>query len=429
MSLFSKSGGSVYFLKKLRLVQCQINVICLGEIMNTKKNNLDYLFTIAFFVLITGTAFVEFLPRNEILNIIYIYFSWKIIHNILEKRQLTFSKLSIFIVIFCLVSSIWSLNSISTIKESIKLFIITMIAVYLTNKYNIKVLFRLIFISGFIITISSFMVILILPERGIDQISHIGAWMGVFNHKNSLGNSIAFYFLISMFLLSFTKKKISRLIILGVCVLQLILIFYSQSTTSLVLVIIEISLFVVFLIYRFIKNRYLKAIYSVNIFGLTIIGALIIIINLVSILNLFGKDLTLTGRNVIYRAAIDLISERWLLGYGYRALIDSDNLYYELFLSKIGFTVGSLHNGFLEATANIGVFGIVFIIIALFNYFYKALKVPKREILNFYPLVFFVYLIVLNFTESAFIGSANSLIWVFFVLTQVYLAKLQTKQL
>jgi exopolysaccharide production protein ExoQ len=391
--------------------------------MNKIVNRLDGIVSVLFFILLSSSAFEEWVPKHLFLYIVYLYFYSRISLFLFNGRNFNISKTSLIVALFCLISSLWSKYPLLTFTESIHLVSQTIIIMFISNIFNIKNVFKLLLISGLIIILSSFCTIIMFPEIGINQgISHYGLWEGVFSHKNNLADTLVFYVLIFLFFHCMVNKIAHHLILLIINCMAMFLIYKSGSTTGFVLLIIVIFSLLLFLIYSIIKNIYLKTSITLCILTVFLLILIIIVSNISDILKFFGKDLSFTGRDIVWQAASELIGEKWLVGYGYKGtFVEGSNFYYK-FVTKVGFSVGSLHNGYLEVLSYIGILGGVIVFLSFIIYIIRSIKIIKKApMLYYFPLTFLLYLIVLNGTESSFLRSGNDLDWSFFVYTQLFL--------
>jgi len=74
---------------------------------------------------------------------------------------------------------------------------------------------------------------------------------------------------------------------------------------------------------------------------------------------LMGKDATLTGRTDLWPYVLDFISQRPLLGWGYRSFWQVDNPLAADLWKKLGWSPPHAHNGYLELLMDVGYVGSV----------------------------------------------------------------------
>lgn len=399
-----------------------------------KKTSIWYYMDSVFFVILvmmlSWTAFNELLPKRPILLLVYAYFIFKIvIELLLMKNKMVVSISSLIVIIFCFISLFWSEIPTMTFIYAFYLLIESLIMMYMANEYKLKHVFKLTFIAGIIIALLSYAVAILMPSLGIDYGKHYGAWKGIFTHKNNLASVMVFYIIIGLYLMSIVERfKIKLCIIIG-CLLQVLLIVLSQSTTGAILLILTFLLSFVILLFKAIKNYYLKVAVS-SYLTLFIIGSVITFFYyLPTLFGYFGKDTTFTGRDLIWEAGLSLIHQKWLIGYGYMGTIGGTT-FRSNFLSYINFEVGTLHSGYLESLAYIGYFGCFLIGVSLILFIVRSIRqLDTNRTFTFIPITFLLFSFILNTQESAFIGSEFGLIWGFFVYLQTVFILKKTSEI
>lgn len=97
------------------------------------------------------------------------------------------------------------------------------------------------------------------------------------------------------------------------------------------------------------------------------------------IVDLLGKDMTLTGRDYIFTACLNIFAGHPLLGYGYESSIVEDTL------SSVFIGFNTAHNSFLQLLINSGVLGIVafFAIILLALSYVRKNDKPSHRCIYF----------------------------------------------
>jgi O-antigen ligase len=112
-----------------------------------------------------------------------------------------------------------------------------------------------------------------------------------------------------------------------------------------------------------------------------------------SFLGLIGKDPTLTGRTDIWSAVIELIYEKPVLGWGYRAMWVPTDLVTMWVDKKTGeWGVPSAHNAFLEITLELGILGLIALLLMMCHAFWRGIRCCFVGLLplGLFSLVFYV---------------------------------------
>ena len=183
----------------------------------------------------------------------------------------------------------------------------------------------------------------------------ISAWKGGFLHKNGLGTFVA---LALPFVLAFEPRRRKWLTVVVIVVLAV----GSKSLTGLIGVLLGALLWTwLGVLHR--RSPQDRA----NIVVLTLPVVLLCILaawSSVSVVaDFYGKDLTLTGRTLIWDAAIDVAQERPVIGYGPGGLYSwppSDETL-EI-LNRAGFWHNHVHNGLLQVQLALGLVGLALVL-------------------------------------------------------------------
>lgn len=176
------------------------------------------------------------------------------------------------------------------------------------------------------------------------------------------------------------KLTLPSYLILALSFLSTILVNNSTGITGL-------SLILAFIIFKNLFKNY--KIFNITTYMITsIIIFLSIVIfkvqNIFSflIVDILDKDITFTGRIYIWDKALDFISLKPLLGYG------NVNFQYTS-------TVLSTHNMILGILFNVGIIGLIFLLIFLVKSFKKLWVYRKYEVSSFVSIFFFAYFIMM----------------------------------
>jgi O-antigen ligase len=280
-----------------------------------------------------------------------------------------------------------------------------------------KIIFTLKIVAFFYIFITIFSCLLI--PAAIDP--EFGTWRGIEIHKNLLGHTSLMIFTLSLFFFSESNSKISKYFSITLLFLSIAIIILSGSSTN------AIAFLVVSMIW-FIKkiDKYFFLLGSSNLFSgiisFTVISAIIILLiysnELLSLVpGLFGKDLTFTGRDVIWAFIWNEIQHKFWLGYGYGSYWIMGTSVIDLFQAYVGWLVNEAHNGFLEIMLQLGITGLSFFFFILLSFIHKIIK--TADLIAFLALV---SIIIVNFSESFIFQprSPSTLVFILFYLLTNY---------
>lgn len=267
---------------------------------------------------------------------------------------------------------------------------------------------------------------LLIPQYGTMTVPpHIGAWRGVFSHKNKLGPQMA---LSTVFLFVCRNSNIysgsQKLFFTLMMCLSATMIVLSQSTTGLLATIFMILAFFAFSTLRLNYKLLTPAVSFVM--AAAILSALYVWFNASNILGIFGKGTDLTGRDELWPAIWQSFLERPFLGYGYEAFWQGRASAAAQIWKAVGWPSPHAHNGFLEILLSVGILGgIVFLCSFLLNttQSLKLIYVTKKPY-AILPILVLLLIVINNTTESTLFLAD---IWVLYVWLSLVPATIATE--
>ncbi len=309
---------------------------------------------------------------------------------------------------YCLISFLWSAEPAETLEYGVLFAIATTVGMYFGARYSTEGILRLTAYVVFSVLVLSLVFIVALPGFGIMGEPHVGAWRGIMGHKNGLGSIAGTGLILSLYLLARSDKDSGR-IYFGFVVLCLLLLAGSQSTTA---VLATSVMLMVYFTWPLLQARGLDMmILSSAAALLLIVGVPIFLMVLPDIVQLFGKDLTLTGRLPLWQLALDSFYAKPLLGFGFGAYWITGGDYGGLRLHFLaGWAPSHIHNGWLEVALNLGLVGVGFLAVLLFNLGRLVLRLVRLTGAPEYMcvLMWLTYVLVYSGAETVFF-EVNSL--------------------
>jgi O-antigen ligase len=219
---------------------------------------------------------------------------------------------------------------------------------------------RLLAILAIIVLVACYVGIAFLPDRSIHQASDIaepalaGDWRGFFTHKNGAGAGMV----LLIFAGIFVCRAWNRLVGVGIIVFAGIFLFFTHSKSP-------INLLPVTLVLSYLLLRTRNALVA-----LALVTAVPLLLNLLSVGSvMFGpvknvvdvlmSDPTYTGRDDIWRFALDHVAQRPLFGFGFESFWGMPNLVAEWnYLEPWGYRASDAHNGYLNLAVTAGLIGL-----------------------------------------------------------------------
>jgi exopolysaccharide production protein ExoQ len=329
---------------------------------------------------------------------------WKKVIPIVLKSQLIWLFFGLIIISF-----FWSYSPELTKVRIVAMIGTMLFSLYLASRHTLKEQLQLLgWIFGITI-ISSTILAIFLPKYGLMGGVHLGAWRGIFNHKNGFGRIMVIGVIVFCLLALSVKKR--RWIFWTLTGASLMLIVLSRSSSSLVNLVILINLLAILPILRWNYIFMVPALIGISSVGIILYS--IATNNAEQIVGAFGKNLTLTGRTDFWPLVLDKIAASPWVGYGFGAFwqgLDGPSAYV---WNASAFKAPNSHNGYLDLCLDLGLIGF-FIYGTIFSTaFYKALMYIRAtgKPDSFWPILLLSYVVLSNLTESSLVIQ-NNFLWV-----------------
>jgi exopolysaccharide production protein ExoQ len=143
-------------------------------------------------------------------------------------------------------------------------------------------------------------------------------------------------------------------------------------------------------------------------------------LNLAGVLELLGRDATLTGRTELWDLLLAAVGERPWLGYGYGAFWETTATSRAIWES-IQWNPGSAHNGYVELLLGLGVVGPIVIMCSVLVSLKTAVValIKGRFLEAKWSILVTLALLVQDFNESTILQQ-NEILWVFYLTGAIY---------
>ena len=366
---------------------------------------------------------------SPFLRLIFIGIYFITVLLLLFRKQRTFSFITsnswlLLLIGLAIFSISWSAVPHIAFRKVIALIGATLFGVYLGSAYSFEQQLKIYAWTYGIAVFFSFVFALAFPRYGIMNTDAIvGAWKGIFPHKNGLGECMFTSFLTFYFLAYLNKEK--QLFFWFFCFLSVILTYFAESATAFV------SVLFIFATAQGLQRLSLKSKRSVLIILLFLISVIVLLflflLNFNTFLAVNDKDVTLSGRTVLWDTLSSFIQEKPWLGYGYGSFFSGEAREANLLWQVHGWSPVHSHNGYIQLWINLGLIGLLIFsfgyISCLFNSLFKYLVSKEPKML--WVFLFLMYSVFLNLTEVSFFTSSN--IWII-TLASIYSMKIKTNK-
>jgi O-antigen ligase len=340
------------------------------------------------------------------------------------KPGATFSGLirqPFLIAILCIAaaSTFWSVSPDQTSRRAVAVTLTTLCGAAIGARWRWAALAETLAAIFGVLAVASFLAGAFLPSIGRMSSTFPGSWRGLWLEKNIFGGEMAFALL--LFAAAGVLRPERKRLWFSLAVLAFGLIFASTSKTSLVAVTLGFAVFCLVLVVRRGGTIAVMATYAAVV-ALVALGATVLLSPDI-LLNLLGKDATLTGRTKIWAAVMRQIQQRPVLGYGYGAVWNDDSGWGPLawIIKQAGFRPDHAHNSWLEQWLGMGLWGLGAWALYYLMTMVRGIAAMFRSNGALVALPFLVVYTLTTLTESVAV-SYNDMRWVIFVAFSVRLA-------
>ncbi|MGL6244452.1 O-antigen ligase family protein [Pseudomonas sp.] len=261
----------------------------------------------------------------------------------------SFYRNNVFLLVFllCVVASIgWSHDPLLSFKRIIAMLSVVFFAGFIAYNYSLeKITFMLGCAIGVAALIGLILAVVMPSAAFVSGGIREGAFKGIFSEKNAGAriNAIAILLLLPMI------RQRNRWA-LFCSFFSLVAILLAQSATGVALIISGTVSYGYFLtLIRLRINRSQLAFLACTL--LYLLGCLFLYNNVAVLLEMAGRDPSLTDRTMIWELLGPFVDEQLLKGYGFGAFWSSPDA--DVFIRRWGY-IGNAHSGYMETLLNGG---------------------------------------------------------------------------
>lgn len=261
-------------------------------------------------------------------------------------------------------SAIWADDKGATIQTAATLCAIWVALPMIMHRLGAAETVRIVVHIIALVCITSFLLAIFVPSVGrhsgleLVQSIHAGRWRGIFAHKNSLGPWAAYGSV-----LLFTHSKMAggpRLYWWFARICAISCLIFAQSSTSIMM---AVGMFLTWILLRMSKTQSGGTLMA-YLMGSVVVASLFFYFAGDAVFELLGRDLTFTGRTIIWKLALDYLWVKPFIGHGFQSLGGPE------FLAIVQQTtqqaIPGAESGYLTLLLNLGILGFVFFFVPFF---------------------------------------------------------------
>ena len=323
------------------------------------------------------------------------------------------------------ISTIWSDISLISLRRWFRLLAgLLMVIVILTERNPYEAAATLVRRSAYLLVPLSLLCIKYFPDFGVWYTKYGEQIVaGVTLEKNTLGHLTCvsalflFWSLITFRGVGLPTTRTWRWIIDWVVLIASVyLLIVSKSSTSLAA--LFVGVFVCLLVRFQVIRSNIRSIGILALIAIFVFAVLEMLFGIVGIvIEMLGRDTTVTGRAPLWALLVDLGLQRPVLGYGYGGFWTGER--FDIVYDAFKLTIHIGHNGYLETFVEagfVGLFLLVLVIVAAFNTIKRVLLLDFDY--GVLCLALFIMILLCNVTESSF-AKPQDYLWFVFLLISV----------
>jgi O-antigen ligase len=304
----------------------------------------------------------------------------------------------ILLVAIVVVSAVWSVYPIVTLRRAAALVLTTGFGTYLAMRFPPQVAIKLIAWACGIAAIATLIVAAFDPSIVMFRQASSGGevvWRGIFGAKNAMGRAMAFAVL-TFVAASFIVRPAARFATIAAALLCGMLLFLSMSRAGWLSAAAALT-GVPFLVLLLRSKRFSPAV-RISMAALAVaIGAVLLVGLYTYGLALIGRDDSFSGRARIWDVSIRSGMKHFMTGAGYRSFWTDQGAsdVYLAYLSEDSTqSLGNGHNGYLDTWLEIGAIGLgAFLLV-----FAVALRRVARRLMHRPDATYVWFAMILSYT-------------------------------
>ncbi len=313
--------------------------------------------------------------------------------------------------VLAMASFFWSIDPMLSLRSGVYLLMNTLLVYYLVQRFTLEGILRLLMGLGVVVAVMSAVTAVLLPTYAWGKVGSQWGLQGAFIAKNVMGNVAVLLLTPALFVRSVRTGPRAIYVLVF-----LIMIALSLSVQAWAAALFCLGFAGVVALFLRLRTRDAAWLSFVTLLPL-VIGALLLATYWVDILEWLGKDVTLSGRTVIWSAVLRSVEKRPLLGWGYNAFWQGFRGESGEVLLLVHFPIAQSQNGPLEVLLGLGVAGLGLIgatLLQAARNIFRCFRLGATEAGAWYLLI--ILLTLYYSIGEAYFEQPNTLAWMLYIL-------------
>jgi O-antigen ligase len=306
-------------------------------------------------------------------------------------------------------SAAWSGSMIETTRAGTWLCSAMILGAYLGVRFTLLEHVRLVAVVLVILTVLSIALAIVEPKLGVDVGPHAGSWRGAFITKNAFGRMMAFGFA-ALLVLSLRDRVFRGPALLGLATTSALLVL-SDSRTAMMIAAILVAFAAASGRVARLKPSHGTIIWMFVIVCLGVILAAVM--TGTAARTRPGDPDLLTGRPRLWAASLLMVLRSPILGYGYQDFWNGPQDHFLAVWRVVGWSPPHAHNGFLDVTLDLGIVGLILVLLLLARiakFAWDALNADPRSPGALWACSIVLFTLLTNLTETTLLR--GNVFWV-----------------
>ncbi|WP_426958447.1 O-antigen ligase family protein [Muricoccus radiodurans] len=305
----------------------------------------------------------------------------------------------ILMLVVIAASALWSEVPAATLRRSVSGLALVLYVLSVAASYSLDRFMRLVLLTLVLTAAAGWVLAVLRPSAGFDVGDYSNAVRGLYYQKNAQGMALLGAALaLSYLVLRRGAWLWTDMLLVGFILVALVL---SRSTTSFLLTNLTFGVTLALLWFER-GGRWRAAAVVLGVAAALAALPLLTTVSVSDLLEILGKDASLTGRTYIWDEIRVAISRRPLLGYGYSAFWVSDTYRVLAIQRTVNWKVPNAHSGYLDVMLQLGWLGMALLLTMVSVTLVRVLRALRgpRRVLALWMLNFLAVQATLSNNES-----------------------------